>query len=495
MQIVKNRKRINANEIFIEKNDFILFLKNLNDKINFENELILSKINLIYLNMINNDGVISFNKIYKWLPSQFGFKKSSILTIDFWLERGWDENYAKTQISDITKDITRNAVITKNMNKKNISFNNKDEIKIFFKNTEFYSKEHPNCNVCGSKLKLQKINVNNTADNFYYKIIGCENKNCKSVSYKQNKQYLSYLPENIANDKIKKNYDTIKKRNIFCVESWQLKGFSLEEAKKNISELQVKNSSKVKNRFIPSKENLKKNGFTDDEIIKKTLTPSKIEFWLAKNFSLEEAKDLVSKNQSFASKHVDYSNRLLPNNINYWFNLGYSYLHARKKVKERQKTFSLDICIKKYGEIDGLIRFNERQIKWLKNYKKSNFSKISQDLFWEILKANPSIIDNEIYFATYLNGNLDDSGKNNEFRLELTERVILPDFIDLTNKKIIEFDGTYYHRISPENNLRELKRDEMIIKSGYEVLHISEKDYYSNKEDIIYKCVNFLNKN
>ena len=116
-------------------------------------------------------------------------------------------------------------------------------------------------------------------------------------------------------------------------------------------------------------------------------------------------------------------------------------------------------------------------------------------MFWEILKVNPSIMVNEIYFATYVNGNLDDSGKNNEFRLKLTERVILPDFIDLTNKKIIEFDGTYYHRLNPENYLRELKRDEMIIKSGYEILHISEKDYYSNKEDIIYKCVNFLNKN
>ena len=80
MQIVKNRKRINANEVFIEKNDFILFLKKLSDKINFENELILNKINLIYLNMINNDGVISFNRIYKWLPSQFGFKKSNMLT-------------------------------------------------------------------------------------------------------------------------------------------------------------------------------------------------------------------------------------------------------------------------------------------------------------------------------------------------------------------------------------------------------------------------------
>lgn len=59
---------------------------------------------------------------------------------------------------------------------------------------------------------------------------------------------------------------------------------------------------------------------------------------------------------------------------------------------------------------------------------------------------------------------------------------------------MIEFDGTYYHRNTPENSLREEKRDKMIIESGYEVLHVSEYEYKQNKQEIINKCIAFLNK-
>jgi hypothetical protein len=59
---------------------------------------------------------------------------------------------------------------------------------------------------------------------------------------------------------------------------------------------------------------------------------------------------------------------------------------------------------------------------------------------------------------------------------------------------VIEFDGTYYHRSTPENSLREEKRDKMILESGYQVLHVSEYDYKNDKQKIIDKCVAFLNK-
>ena len=42
-----------------------------------------------------------------------------------------------------------------------------------------------------------------------------------------------------------------------------------------------------------------------------------------------------------------------------------------------------------------------------------------------------------IRFATYDNGVMDNSGKNNEHRLVLMNGVILPDFIDLDLKKVI----------------------------------------------------------
>ena len=85
---------------------------------------------------------------------------------------------------------------------------------------------------------------------------------------------------------------------------------------------------------------------------------------------------------------------------------------AKECLRNRQSTFSLKKCIEKYGEEVGLKRFNERQEKWLKNYKKQNFSNISQNLFKNIYEK----INNkykEIYFATLKNNEYDLSGKNN----------------------------------------------------------------------------------
>ncbi len=132
----------------------------------------------------------------------------------------------------------------------------------------------------------------------------------------------------------------------------------------------------------------------------------------------------------------------------------------------------------------------------MKNYKKLNYSKISQKLFisiYEIIKNN---YDN-IYFAV-LNDNMqyDWSGKNNEYILNLFGKIIRPDFIVKDINKIIEFDGTYWHGKKrsnyQENKNRELQRDNNILNSGYEILHIWEKEYTDDPEGTIKKCLKFI---
>ena len=59
-------------------------------------------------------------------------------------------------------------------------------------------------------------------------------------------------------------------------------------------------------------------------------------------------------------------------------------------------------------------------------------------------------------------------------------------------KKIIEFDGVYWHRNNPENAKREKIRDEEINTNGYKVLHVSELDYKNNPNETIEKCLDFL---
>jgi len=223
------------------------------------------------------------------------------------------------------------------------------------------------------------------------------------------------------------------------------------------------------------------------------------EFWIKMRMSdenaIQKAWNETEKNRQIFQKNIrenpeDY-NSYTETQLKYWVKKGYSEEEALIKLTERQTTFSKEICIEKYGEIEGLTRWQYRQEKWLNNYKRSNFSKVSQELFWKIY----NLIDyekNAVFFATLKNGLLDDSGKNNEYRLKLDTCVILPDFYIQENKKIIEFDGSYYHRNTPENATREDNRDINIKASGFFVLHITEAEYKKNPVVTVKKCLNFL---
>lgn len=177
--------------------------------------------------------------------------------------------------------------------------------------------------------------------------------------------------------------------------------------------------------------------------------------------------------------------------LEYYTSRGYTEEEAIQIRSERQSTFSLEKCIEKYGEEEGHKKWLARQEKWHKSYKKSNFSKISQKLFWEVYEK----LENKenIYFAELsFEKQKDSSGKNNEYTLVL-ERVIKPDFIDVITKKIIEFDGVYWHGEKGRGNkMRNEERDEMITKSGYQVFHVDENDYRKNKNEVVEKCLNFL---
>lgn len=181
--------------------------------------------------------------------------------------------------------------------------------------------------------------------------------------------------------------------------------------------------------------------------------------------------------------------------IEFYLKRGFNEEEAKQKLSERQTTFSKEICIEKYGEEEGVKIWKDRQERWIKNNKKSNFGKISQKLFWElyyIIKHNFTIDD--IYFAQFDNGVKDESGKNHEYRLMLNDSVILPDFFIESKKLIIEMDGVYYHRNNPENKTREMFRDNMIKQSGYKVIHVTDEDYKKMPQQILKQCLDFINE-
>lgn len=281
-----------------------------------------------------------------------------------------------------------------------------------------------------------------------------------------------------------------------------------EEAKEKVSLEQSNRSLKVKNRKKITKEYLREKGFSEEEIRLKTLTPSNKEFWIQKGYNEEESIELVKKNQSYASSKVDNKKIVRSNKLEYWINKGYNEVDAKEKLKERQSTFSFEKCIEKYGEEEGVRIFKERQEKWQKSLSengnmKSGFSKISQELFENIMKNYDEFEKEFVFF----------SKKNREFALndKSSKKTYLYDFTDIKKKKIIEFNGDIFHAnpdfFNKDDNPNPYKRhltsediwkmDEdkknSIKELGYEILYIWDSEYKKDKDGTLKKCLQFLN--
>ena len=87
------------------------------------------------------------------------------------------------------------------------------------------------------------------------------------------------------------------------------------------------------------------------------------------------------------------------------------------------------------------------------------------------------------FFAKNLNSFFVSGIKNSNIKM------IIVDF--KLNNKIIEFDGSYWHGFQEV-----IKKDDIktrwLIKKGYNVLRIKEKEYCNNKNGTKENCLKFL---
>ena len=282
---------------------------------------------------------------------------------------------------------------------------------------------------------------------------------------------------------------------------------TLEEAKEKQFEIQSSNSKKVKFRPGKSKENLRKKGYTEEEIKKVCLTMVNVEYWTDRGYSLEDSIEKIKDHQSNASKYVDFKNRLLPSNKEYWMNKGFSEEESIRKVSDSQRTFTKEKCIEKFGEIKGMEIFNERTRKWLESLIKNGnlmigYSKMSQVLFNEI----KSKIKRDCKYAT--NGG--------EFKiLKPNGGYYIYDFVDLKKMKIIEYNGDMYHgnpqKYKEDDNPHPFRKNltakmiwdkdkekiELAKFNGFDVLIVWDSEFRylgeSRRSDVIQKCIDFLN--
>jgi hypothetical protein len=221
----------------------------------------------------------------------------------------------------------------------------------------------------------------------------------------------------------------------------------------------------------------------------------------------ENLENLENHISNFVKKAL--KNRIGSTTIEYFIQKGLSEDDAIKKLKERQTTFSLEKCIEKYGNELGRLRWLERQEKWQKNLlengnMKCGFSKISQELFNEILKNMNQNDYQHIYYAT----------KNKEYFISIKGFGFFSyDYVDIYKRKIIEYNGDDYHanpikyeaKDYPHPFYKEngptaediwkkdkLKR-EIAESKGFELLTVWDSEYRKDKKITISKCLNFLN--
>ena len=241
--------------------------------------------------------------------------------------------------------------------------------------------------------------------------------------------------------------------------------------------------------FMFCKECGKPNGFRFDRGFMDFCSFSCSTTWFAKNTDrIERSMKTIAKR-----KEEDPDFHLSTSEERYWVLKGYSEDEANKKVHERQKTFSKKIMIEKHGEEEGTKKWKERQKKWQDSYKKQNFSKISQELFWGIFSEIKNI---DMYFAQNNKGIKDESGRNHEYKIESSESYCRLDFFIPSINFCLEFDGDYWHGEKRGNQERDRIREENIIKHNpnIKIYHVKEKDYKNDKCAIINYYIDLINK-
>lgn len=205
----------------------------------------------------------------------------------------------------------------------------------------------------------------------------------------------------------------------------------------------------------------------------------------------DEDKNKARRQRSYCKDREDFNEIKVASNttLEYYLNQGMNEDEAKLALRKRQSTFSLEKCIEKYGEAEGIKRFKERQEKWLSNLKHYGFSIVSQNLFWKIFEETKL----DCIFATNNNGTYDDT-HNLEYKVEVETSYVKLDFYIPSLNKWIEFDGDYWHGEKRGNQERDKQREDKIFKAmpGIQLKRIKECDYQKDPEKVINECVDWI---
>lgn len=282
-----------------------------------------------------------------------------------------------------------------------------------------------------------------------------------------------------------------------------------------------------------------------------------IDYWIARGYSKQEAEDNINSLQVSNSikmlkdkeQNPEKYKGVYNTQIEYWIDkCDGDVERAERLLNERQTTFSLDICISKYGEVEGRNIWKERQEKWISTLSDKPQEEIDRinslkihtketmierygeeeglkryeayvtkhNNLFDASKWSLEIIDEVIHHLSKYGFTKDDfyygSNGSKEYFLRDKDNSIF--FYDLTIPKlntIIEFNGEHIHpnkELLSENEWNswrqawtnktadecweyDLKKKELAEQNGFKILYIW---YNEGIESGTNKCLELIKK-
>ena len=157
-----------------------------------------------------------------------------------------------------------------------------------------------------------------------------------------------------------------------CVEYWLAKGYSLDQAHKQISNKQSEISVKQKGKIVTdtARSNLRAAA----------LKRNTEEYWYERYGDNAESYRLAYKKRLSENGRKSAKNRnnltSTPRRKEFWMKRGYTEEQAKNKVSDTQATFTLAKCVEKYSEELGVEIWNKRQQKWRKSFEQNDMEHI-----------------------------------------------------------------------------------------------------------------------
>lgn len=151
---------------------------------------------------------------------------------------------------------------------------------------------------------------------------------------------------------------------------WEKRGWSEEEIEEKRVKKKMPSSPMIVDNWLDKiNENTGKKYTKEEAEYKiKSFRKVNIEYWLEKGFnkieSFNKVKEFQKENsEKFFKKALKNPEKYIgrtETQLQYWLNKGYNLEESKKILSKRQNTTSLKFFIDKYGDEEGLIRYNKR---------------------------------------------------------------------------------------------------------------------------------------